>query len=263
MLEQQTNWNYFLNRPILPEGMTKKPQAQQFLPGTSETAKMLGQAIRAVAGEHVPGQLGSPAIIDNYIRQLTGGLGQHVVNTIDYFAKSAKGAPPTPERTWADIPGIKAFAVRFPDRNAQSIQDFYDTRKEQQEAKAGGDKSAWTGDAFAKSLKNYRDAIQRFNDDKNMSPADKRTAIDTTILMMIETAKKGSAVFDKLQENKRKAKGYAEGGTVTKGGYDASSQRTKGRRAGDAEIQSRNASFRFQDRTEGYQPQASNRDRFV
>src|SRR5262252_1603163 len=219
-IEQQANWNYFLNRPILPEGMTKKPQAQQVLPGTSETAKMLGQAIRAVAGEHVPGQLGSPAIIDNYIRQLTGGLGQHVVNTIDAIAKTAKGAPPTPERTWADIPGIKAFAVRFPDRNAQSIQDFYDTRKEQQEAKACGDKTAWTGDAFAKSLKNYRDAIQRFNDDKNMSPADKRTAIDTTILMMIETAKKGSGVFEKIQQNKQQKKGYAEGGEVESNGVD-------------------------------------------
>jgi hypothetical protein len=219
MIEQMSNWNTFLQRPILPEAMTKKPQAQQQLPATSETAKFLASTIRAVAGERPIGQLGSPAIIDNYIRQLTGGLGQHVVSLIDAGLKAGKDLPPAPERSWADIPGIKAFAVRFPDRNAQSIQDFYDTRKERQEAKAGGDKKSDTGEDFSKNLKAQRDAITKITNDKTMSPADKRTAIDVTTLMMIETAKRGLAHFERTKppepgQTRQPRLLFAEGGEV-------------------------------------------------
>jgi hypothetical protein len=225
--EQQANWSDFLKRPLMsPETTAKKPQAQQFTGGTSETAKLLAGAIRSVAGESPTGQLGSPIIIDNYIRQLSGGLGSHVVSGIDKAinALSGKELPPGPERTWADIPGIKAFVARFPQSGAQSIQDFYDLRKDGQTAKTGGDKNAWTGDETASRLKGYRDAIEKFNTDKGMSPADKRTSIDVTTLMMIDAAKRGIELGNKAntqhQENVKKReqikkeRGYAEGGEV-------------------------------------------------
>jgi hypothetical protein len=207
--EQQANWSDFLQRPLMsPDTTAKKPQAQQFTSGTSETAKLLAGAIRSVAGEKPVGQLGSPIIIDNYIRQLSGGLGSHVVSGIDKAlnALSGKELPPAPERTWADIPGIKAFVARFPQSGAQSIQDFYDLRKEGQTAKAGGDKNAWIGDETAKRLKGYRDAIEKFNTDKEMSPEDKRTSIDVTTLMMIEAAKRGIELGNKASQRQQEIK---------------------------------------------------------
>ena len=74
-------------------------------------------------------------------------------------------------------------------------------------------------------MSGYRKAIEDFNTDKNMSSADKRTAIDVTTLMMIEAAKRGIELGNKAntqhQENnlkreqiKRERRGYEEGGEV-------------------------------------------------
>ena len=124
----------------------------------------------------------------------------------------------------ADMPGIKAFAARFPGSDAQSIQDFYDERNDRKTEQAGikeqmktdpeGAKERrqrspvrYTGDRFAKLLKADRDAVNRIMGDKSMSPDDKRAAIDLTYLIMIEHAKRGMAAFE---NSKRKAPAMAQ-----------------------------------------------------
>jgi hypothetical protein len=208
--EQQRNWNDFLGRELMSEFTAKKPQEQQTDRGTTETAKAISGAFRSVLGKEPVGQLGSPIVIDNYIRELTAGLGSLAVKGvgpvgIDPLIRAFQGKeiPPGPERTMADIPGIKAFVTRFPDKGAQSIQDFYDLRKEGQTAKAGGDKNAWIGDDTAKALSGQRQMIDKFMADKDMSPADKRSAIDVTTLMMIDAAKRGIELQGKAEQRQR------------------------------------------------------------
>ena len=74
----------------------------------------------------------------------------------------------------------------------------------------------YAGDPFAKALQASRDAVTRIQNDKAMSPDDKRAAIDLTYLSMIELARRGLEVFE---QTKRKPKGYVRGGLVT--GYSA------------------------------------------
>jgi hypothetical protein len=214
--EQWANKSLFLDRSLLTEEQKKKSPSQQYGPYTSETAKAIGSVVRTVAGEKT--SFGSPIMIDNYIRQWTGGLGKHVVDLIDMGIKSQQDRPPEPSKGLADMPGIKAFVARFPSQSAQSIQDFYDTRTDRKmnaadikalqktdpagAAERRSKSDTYTGDTFAKQLKADRDAIKRIAADKNMSPDDKRAAMDLTYLLMIEHAKAGNAAFER---NKRRA----------------------------------------------------------
>jgi hypothetical protein len=178
---------------------------------TSDTAKLIASGIRSIVGER--NSLGSPIVVENYMQQFTGGLGKHVTDLLDTGIRAAKGDT-TPRAAWsaADTPGLKAFAARFPSSDTESIKDFYDTRKDRQQDKENlkGLKSeafkaeqakqghnGYDGKEFADMLKAGRDSVKKINDDKTMSPADKRTAIDLTYLFMIETAKKGNAAFTK------------------------------------------------------------------
>jgi len=111
-MEQWANRSLFLDRPLLTAKQEKLPPAQQVAPFTSETAKVAGTVIRAVAGEK--SSFGSPIMLDNYIKQWTGGLGQYVVKGIDMAIKSQQDRAPEPLASMADLPGIKAFVARFP-----------------------------------------------------------------------------------------------------------------------------------------------------
>jgi len=62
--------------------------------------------------------------------------------------------------------------------------------------------SSYTGDPIATVLQADRDAVGRIMGDKNLSPDDKRAAIDLTYLIMIEHAKRGMEIFERT---KRKA----------------------------------------------------------
>jgi hypothetical protein len=216
-MEQWANRSLFLDRNLLTEQQTKLPPAQQFGPHTSETAKeLVGPIIRGILGDK--SSFGSPIVIDNYIRQWSGGLGAHVTSLIDAAIKTQQDGPAEPSKSPADMPLFKAFVARFPGSGSQAIQDFYDLRAERKMDNAGAKElmktdpagaakrmqelSPYTGEPFAKLLKADRDAVVRITKDKNMSPDDKRAAIDLTYLIMIEHAKKAVEVMEKT---KRKA----------------------------------------------------------
>jgi hypothetical protein len=73
----------------------------------------------------------------------------------------------------------------------------------------------YAGDPFAKALQASRDAVTRIQNDRTMSPDDKRAAIDLTYLSMIELAKRGLEVFERTKRTPKK--GYVRGGLVTTG----------------------------------------------
>ena len=215
MVEQFANRSFFMDEKLVNPVMEKKSPELHQTRQTSETAKLLGEGIRNVVGDR--NWLGSPIIIDNYIRQYTGGLGKYVTNAIDAAIKGVSegpDAPVSPEMEAADIPGYKAFAVRYPGSSAQSVKDFYNTRGERlqdkanlqglkgtelQAAKLKQSHTGYDGKPVYDQLRAGFGTINRIRDDKKMSAEEKRTAMDLTYLFMIEAAKRGNAQFERTQ----------------------------------------------------------------
>lgn len=120
LIENATNWSFFRERPILPEGKARKLPAEQYTRYTSETAKEVGKLINY-----------SPAKIENLIQGWFGGSGRYALDIADIGIKAIKktgGAFIEPKKPTdlADIPLIKGFVVRRPEGSqSESVNNFY------------------------------------------------------------------------------------------------------------------------------------------
>jgi len=178
--------------------------AETYLPKahTSELSKAIGEAINF-----------SPAKIENLIRGWTGGLGVMGTDLVDSIMKRTGivDLPDPPERTLSDIPFIRAFTVRFPSGQAESIQTFFEKYRESQKAVRTyrallkQDKEAEAERYFkqnrdavenskvffkaAQALKSYQETIRGLWKDKTFLPDQKRKAIDLTYVDMIDLAR--------------------------------------------------------------------------
>lgn len=134
-IEAFANRSLFTERPIIPAGRERLLPEYQYSLYTTEAAKALGKLLAQipVVGEsrHI-----SPAIMENYVRSWTGGLGTHILNLADLALRKTGVLPdpPTPATTLADIPFIKGFVVRHPTAGAEPIQKFFDEFDKQQSA---------------------------------------------------------------------------------------------------------------------------------
>ncbi|MCJ7483926.1 MAG: hypothetical protein MUO31_13285, partial [Thermodesulfovibrionales bacterium] len=118
IMENWGNRNFFLERPIVPEGKKDLDAAYQYSRYTSESAKYMGEWLNY-----------SPAKIENLISGWTGGSGRYGLQATDALINAIKKdeAPPARPKELADIPVVKAFVGRSPTGpQAQSIQDFYE-----------------------------------------------------------------------------------------------------------------------------------------
>lgn len=122
VLENTTNYSFFLDRPIVSPSLENLPNADQYSANTSEVSKLVGEAINY-----------SPAKLDNLLYGYFAGLGRHTVNATDAILKGTGIVPSVtePEKTQADIPVLKAFVVRDPaGSSSNSVNDFYENRTE-------------------------------------------------------------------------------------------------------------------------------------
>lgn len=140
LAEQWANRSTFVDRTLIPANLEKQLPEYQYTPYTTELSKALGRIVSAFPGLRdaattegaVSGPaaraLSSPILIENYIRAWSGGLGMYALNGADAALRKAGVLPDpiTPTPTLADIPFVKAFAVRYPSAGQQAIQDFYD-----------------------------------------------------------------------------------------------------------------------------------------
>ena len=118
IIENITNYSFFLNRPIVPQGTEDLPAEAQTGTYTSETAKILGEALNY-----------SPAKIDNLIYGYTGGLGKYVTQGLDQIITGTgiKKPPVAPEPILEDYPVVKAFMIRPPvGTSSESVNRIYD-----------------------------------------------------------------------------------------------------------------------------------------
>ncbi len=216
LLEQGTNRNFFTGRPVVSshvEGMLPEYQYNEY---TSTVAKQLGKVIGYVPGLRDIGpkdaKLASPQVIDNYIHDWSGTLGQYALQIVEKTEQGLgivdKHNPPS--STLADIPIIKAFIARHPSQNVQPIQDFYDdydkasrvyaTMKAHPED-AMTIQQANPGDMLRlgeikKSLGTLAKTIQGINETPSIKASEKRQLIDGAYYQMSMIAKAGNQIID-------------------------------------------------------------------
>jgi hypothetical protein len=233
IIEQFANRSTFTNRTLIPDLMTKGLPEYQYTPYTTELAKSLGSIIGAFPGIKtekledtalggVARSMTSPIMIENYIRTWTGGLGMYALQAADASLRKAGilPDPPKPASTLADIPFIKAFAVRYPSSSAQSIQDFTDDYSKNrkyytsfmEKAKegdvaamgriqnAGGPRIFLQLDGINTALAQHSQLIRDIVKDPSMPGEQKRQLIDQLYYSMIQIGQQGKAALNQIDK---------------------------------------------------------------
>jgi hypothetical protein len=229
LIDQWADRNSFTGRVLVNDELKRQLPEGQFTPYTTETAKALGRLIGNVPGlrdieesdNSISGPavraLGTPVYLENYVKAWTGGLGQLALAITDKSLRTAGVVPdpPKPDDTLADIPVVKAFAMRYPSAGAQPLQDFYDEVKRRERYFATWEHLAKAGDAEAAAriaqaggadmfvrLTKLKEAlgvqakiIRNTMSDPNMAPTDKRQLIDSTYLQMVNSAREANKVM--------------------------------------------------------------------
>lgn len=221
-LEHWANKSTFTGAPVIPHRFEGLFPQYQYTERTTETAKLVGQLIGSMPGMKSK-TIGSPMVIENYVRSWSGNTGMYILKALDesLTASGIVSVPPKATSTLADIPFVKAFVVRNPSANTQHIVDFEDRLKEQMMAvdsirslSQRGDFSAMqkelnlavsNGDIYAlkgmgTSLTRMSEAIQMINRSATMTRDEKREQIDAIYFQMNEMAKRGAEIQNDLDK---------------------------------------------------------------
>ena len=118
VLEAWANKSFFTGRSIVPRYLERLPPEHQFEPWTSEFSRSMAKMFKKA------GSPASPMKIENTLFGYTAGAGKAVAWALDPLLRDPD-APEKPTRTMADIPGVRAFAVRSTG-STESMQKFYD-----------------------------------------------------------------------------------------------------------------------------------------
>lgn len=226
VLEQATNYNFFTGRPVVSSQNEKLLPEYQYNEYTSFAAKQLGSLFAKFGLDRVGPQnarLASPEVIDNYIHDWTGQLGQYAMTFINSAAYRAgvSGNVPQPEWGLASYPFIKAFVARYPTAQAQPIQDFYEdySRATTMQASIKALQTQGQFDEAAKLQSKSQGDLLRLDDikkaigvqagvvrfiheEKTMDGAQKRQLMDQAYYQMVVTAQQGNKIMDAYRKGK-------------------------------------------------------------
>lgn len=226
IVENLSNYSFFLDRPIVSAGKEGKPPALQYTGVTSEVSKKLGEMVNY-----------SPAKIDNLINGYTGGLGKYAMNILDAILEGTGMTSdiPEPAPELADTPVLKAFVVRDPyGSSSASIDKFYEKFKKYEEGEQYlkemltlGEEGkfnnymathpeilpqySWqTGDLYSISARYLRRVSRQIAElrskqadiynDPDMSPDEKREKITGINKLMTDFASQALGNLDKMPE---------------------------------------------------------------
>ena len=226
-VEQFANKSLFTGGPIVPHSLEGVLPAYQYTPFTSETSKQLAKFVRLIPGTS-DGKLpiGSPMVIENYIRSWTGANGAYALSVVDKaleIAGVSKVKNP-PESKWSEVPFVKSFTIRYPSTTAQPIPDFYTNygKFEQVATTLNYLKKTNNVDGILEIISNPNTAnklvklstireamagqnryMQLINDMPDMPPAEKRQIIDGAMYGMIETAELGNQLMREISADEQ------------------------------------------------------------
>ena len=117
-MEWWANKSMFTGRPVVPQHLENLPEQYQANSWTSEFSKGMAKMLAEV------GVKVSPIKLDQAIFGVTAGAGRTVLKLTDPLLRPSD-APAKPTGSMADVPGLRAFAVRSPTGSAESLQKFY------------------------------------------------------------------------------------------------------------------------------------------
>lgn len=216
VVEHWANKSTFTGNPIISSRYEGLFPEYQFTENTSETAKLVAKFVSVMPGmKERSGS--SPMIIEHYARAWAGNTGMYALSALDKAMEKAGivNPPPKPTATLSDIPFVKAFTIKYPSSNTQSIVDFEERyrkqdvavktirhlakqgdfdnmQKELQLASRNGDLEKL--DKLKQGIGNMSAMVQMINRDPSMNPDEKRQSIDGLYSNMIEAAKMGREI---------------------------------------------------------------------
>ncbi len=228
MFEQAANHVMFTGRPIVSDHLQGELPEYQYNEYTSTTARQIAKLIGYTPLKYIGPQsarLNSPQVVDNYIREWSGTMGQYALQLAggaEHLA-GVYGNASRPTWTMADVPFVKAFISRNPSQNMQPIQDFYENdekaarnnktiqtllkSQDPEDVKNGIALQQKTGFADTIRLQDIKKAlgaqaafIKTIDADQKYSSSDKRQLIDRAYFQMIQTAKAGNQALDQLKK---------------------------------------------------------------
>lgn len=210
--EWQSNYNFFMGRNIYPTWMDDLPPEQRKGAYTSQTAEFLGKNLKA-----------SPALIENSIRDLTGGVGGYGLRAGDAIIDQVKrwNGTPVSEKPPTDADNIllQGFTMRDPiGTNSTSVQNFFDNYKQSKQAYNGQknvsdeEKDAYIAnrqpliDSY-KSMEGahkqiadlQKEAIRTFRD-TNMTGAEKKSVIRQLNEQITDVAREANLQYNSAQQ---------------------------------------------------------------
>ena len=204
-IEVLTNHSLYSGRKIVPAAQEKILPEYQYLEQTTETAKALSRAFAAAFG---PDNTFSPIKFEYMLRGWTGSAGTGILQGIDFIGRKAGLLEDNrPATDFKNLPFIRAFTVRHPSANTESIARFYEAAEkaekyvstlsiEKKRMHFGTilDNSFWQN---YQSVINYKNSITglqayaRTVQQSNATANEKRQQLDSIYKAMNETAKAG------------------------------------------------------------------------
>lgn len=188
-IEAYANKDMFSKAPIVPkreEGLLKQ---DQYGPYTTEIAKSAGKLTKQ-----------SPRVIENYITGYTGTLGRYGLQIADSAFKTSRGieSAAKPDQGLAGQPVARSFFSRNLEGSSQSVEEFYKEKDKLSQERASAKKGSEPYKDEAKyklynrigeQISNIQGRIRAINEDKQMSPAEKREKLKTYNLQVINLAR--------------------------------------------------------------------------
>lgn len=227
VMEQLSNHSFFRNQKLVPDHLMEQLPEFRYSDYTSELTKALGHIAGKVPfigfkSERTP-SFADPLVIDNYLREWTGGMGTYVKDAMDFSLRKAGVLPDPvmPARALADIPFVRAFVVRYPDAQAASIQEFQDSYHQMamvqntfkalikqgqvtqaQQVMADNPTAFNNLQRIDKTITEQNQMVRAIYKNPSIKPAEKRQLIDGIYYQMITLSRAGNNLVESLQETK-------------------------------------------------------------
>jgi Large polyvalent protein associated domain 38 len=190
IIEGMANYSFFKQGAIDPVRDQDVEYPDRYDINTSETAKLLGKGVNTLTGgEGAFKNFGSPRIIDNTIRGLTGGLGEYTVDAVDFVMDKTgivNKEAEKPDKQINQQPLLRSFMVNQ-GSTGESVNKIYtllDSLKKARGSSKQNEKDFPKEETYkevkdvAKQISDISKEMRSIENDPDMSGKTKRKLLD-------------------------------------------------------------------------------------
>ncbi len=154
LIENETNWSFFKQRSIIPQGKVNLIPEEQYGRYTPESAKAIGRTFGV-----------SPSKVENLATGIAGGTGRYALEAADIAGRLTNILPPKETQRpteVTDIPAMRGFVSRRAESSPESIQRLFERFKEVDQAHATLSSYERTGtwERVPELLRKYPEIVQ-------------------------------------------------------------------------------------------------------